>query len=123
MKRILLITLFSVIWTSFYTQDSSTEETYFVTMNVRYGLKSDVITHKLYLEAGTQMGNPLYNKIINTDKRTVSIREAGNLVIFNNEIDLLQYLVAEDWEVVTIQQVYILDTKNKQYLMKKVIEP
>lgn len=98
---------------------ASQAQTNYLTVTVSMALKNKMLLHRMTVDVGTNSQHPLYNKVTNTSGGVIAIQQAdGKEISFTNEIDLLGYLENNGWDLVSVNEVMIIDNKYLQYLFK-----
>lgn len=113
MKKILLILL--LVCAGGFAKSQS----YYLSVKISFGQKQGMQIHKFIVDCGTDAKHPLYKKFTEVPNGSVKLTTDGdNFIVFNNEIDLLNHLENNGWNLVEVNTIEILEHKHLHYLFK-----
>jgi len=94
-------------------------QTHYFTVKVSIAFKNKVISHRMIFDTGTDPSHPLFHKINNMDNGSIKyLKNDNEPLIFNNEVDLLTFFENNGWDLVSVNEVMIIESKYLQYLFK-----
>lgn len=97
----------------------ATAQTHYFTVKVSIAFKNKVISHRMILDTGTDPGHPLFHKINGMDNGAIKyLKNDNEPIVFTNEVDLLTYFENNGWDLVSVNEVMIIESKYLQYLFK-----
>lgn len=111
-KILLLLVLLAAVGT---TQ----AQTRYFTVKSAISYKNKVMSNKLIVDTGTDPQHPLYHKMVQIDNGGIRYTKGENdIMVFNNEVDLITYFENNGWDLVSVNEVMIIESKYLQYLFK-----
>jgi hypothetical protein len=111
-KMILIIAL--ILSTITFGQNTKSE---YLTINVKYGLKTTGITNEVSVDIGKSGQHSLSGELTNDDGVvTIENRE------YKSVIDVLNYFGDKGWDIYEVRTIKILNNEYYQYLLIKKSE-
>jgi len=94
-------------------------QTHYLTVRISIVFKNKLYKYPMNFETGSENDHPLKGKITPIEGGGVKITEpGGNPVFITTEVDLLTYLDSHGWDLVSVNEVMVIENKVLQYLFK-----
>lgn len=103
--------------TTVETTESVAKKSYLV-VRVNYVQKKSGTLSRIQVDLGSSKTHPLHNVIWNMDG-VLRVSENGKNFNIENEVDLLEFLAARNWKMVSVKEVNIMNTDYIQYLFER----
>lgn len=100
------------------TDKDSTRE--YIELWVNYRVVTEGITAKLFIDIGTSKNHSLYGLVKNGDADNIIFYEENITKVFNNEVDLLNYLSDTGWEIYDVQVINLLAKDYIKYILYRM---
>jgi hypothetical protein len=115
------IRIFSLLLNFFIIGQISAQSAECVIIRVSYAKKASGSESRLSIDIGKSTTHSLYGKIKNLeDSNTVQItNEDGKLIIFNNEVDLMNYLFMLGYKYISYFHTVIINTEFHNFILIK----
>ncbi|WP_066759302.1 hypothetical protein [Crocinitomix algicola] len=90
----------------------------YLKVRVQYKIKFGQYDYEVYVDIGKNGSHSLAGKVENMNEK-VKIHDDNGLLEFESDIDILNYLGEQGWQVIQSNKNKILDTEYTEYLLEK----
>jgi len=120
-KRIFIFFIF--IFSAFVINAQSSANKEFVILRVNYFSKQTGLEARLSIDIGTSQTHSLKGKFEEGKNGTLRYNEPGDkIIVFNNEIDILELLYKQGFEIIYCYDGVITGKNYMHYLLSKPVK-
>lgn len=116
-KLKLLFVIPLILQLNLFSQNENNPVSEYMELWVNYSITKEGITCRMNINAGSDKGHSLYGLIKEGEADNIIILDDNIALVFNNEIDILNYLSATGWKIFDIEVVNLLAKDHIKYLL------
>lgn len=124
MRKVLVLIFVSFIGVQLFAGNplAGKGKEYFM-IRVTHLYKNDRIMSELSIDTGEMFPNSLKGKIVEGEGNSIKVNaDDGKILVFHNEVDILNYLSTIGWDLVCANPVTILNKTYVEYLFSSDIK-
>lgn len=116
-KLKLLFVIPFIIQLNLYAQKECIPVSEYMELWINYSVNKEGVTCKMNINIGNDKKHSLYGLVENGAADNIVIIDDNIALVFNNEIDILNYLSATGWKIFDIEVINLLAKDHLKYLL------